>query len=146
MTPRGSWIGMHLSESPICLLLSVVRETCLETHGWVSKCCVNPRFVPCLVREEGCSAQCPPQVFFCYTMGFLKRLDISGGVIQMSLHESSAGIRILVKSTFQNLSPITLPKPAWLLQLNRRSDRRFYRNLITFFWCEKRGRVNNELP
>ena len=32
-------------------------KTCLESHGWVSKCFVNPRFVPCLVTKKVCFAQ-----------------------------------------------------------------------------------------
>ena len=43
-------------------------------------------------------------------------------------HESSAGIRILVKSTFQILSPIT--EASMAVVNNRRGDRGFYGDLI----------------
>ena len=87
----------------------------------------NTRLGLKMLREsEICAMPCERGRLFCTmpTTGFLL---LHYGVFETSgyfeecdpdePHESSAGIRILVKSTFQNLSPITLPKPAWLLQL-----------------------------
>ena len=72
--------------------------------------------MPC--DKEGLFCTVPTTVPFRYSKGFLKLPDISKSVIQRSpmspLHSRDTDPH---QGAFQNLSPISLPRPAWLLQL-----------------------------
>ena len=72
--------------------------------------------MPC--DKEGLFCTMPTTVPFCYTKGFLKLLDITKRLIQRSpmspLHSKDTHP---YQGAFQNLSPISLHRPAWLLQL-----------------------------
>ena len=68
--------------------------------------------------KEGLFCTMPTTVPFLLHKGFLKLLDITKSVIQRSpMSPLNSRDTDPYQGAFQNLSPISLPKPAWLLQL-----------------------------
>ena len=106
----------------------------MESHGWVSKCCVNPRFVPCLVTKKGCPAQCPPQFLFLLHKGVFQTSGYYEEMNPEERHESSAlkGYRSLSRR-ISKLEPDQSSQVSMAVAINRswRGDRRFHSNLIT---------------